>query len=141
MSSTRHRILIIEDATGVANMYKDILSDEYDITICHSGEKVQSLINQHEEFDLAVVDIVLPPEEKTLTLSDCQRTGLRLMAEMIREKVCSRFYVITVLKDLRPDVEMLCQQAHAVVKFQYKLDSEPEELKDTIRCLLEQEVA
>lgn len=100
------------------------------------------MIDEGKKFDLAIMDVVLPPEDmKALTLADCQRTGLRLMAAMIRAGVCSRFYVVTVLKDLKEEVEKVCEDAHVVFKFQYKLDSEPEELKDTIDRLFEQPVA
>jgi CheY-like chemotaxis protein len=141
MPDTKRRILIVEDAEGIASLYEQLLKDQYDLTICHSGREAQALIDQEKKFDMTIIDIVLPPEEEGLTLDDCQSTGLRLMNAMLRREMCSRFYVITVLKDAKPNVEKLCQEAKAVVKFQYKLDSEFDELLANVESLLEQTIA
>ncbi len=141
MPNDKHRILIVEDAVGVARMYKQLLSSEYDVEVCHSGLEAQAVIDLGTKFDLVIMDIVLPPEDmKKYSLDECQRTGLRLMEAMIGKNICSRFYVITVLKDLKEKVEAICRDARAVLQFVYKLDSEPEELVDNIKSLLAQQV-
>ena len=140
MPDTKRRILIVEDAEGIASLYAQLLGDQYDLTICHLGMEAQSLIEEEAKFDMTIMDIVLPPEKKGLTLADCQGTGFRLMSAMIRRGMCSRFYVITVLKDANPEVEKLCQQAKVVFKFQYKLDSEFDELLGNVESLFEQTV-
>ena len=60
------------------------------------------------------------------------------MEAMIQKNMCSRFYVITVLKNLKAEVEAICEQARTMLRFEYKLDSEPEELAGNTRTLLEQ---
>ena len=61
MSNSKRRVLIVEDAVGVARMYKELLGEYYDVTLCHSGVEAQSLIDNNEKYDLAIMDIVLPP--------------------------------------------------------------------------------
>ncbi len=136
MKRLKPRILVAEDSKSVARMYRQLLSGEHDVTMCCSGTEVQSLIRQHRRFDLAIMDIVLPPEDEGLPLVDSQRTGLRLMESMARSGTCPRFYVITVQKDLKEKVEAICRDARAVLQFVYKLDSEPEELVENVRHLL-----
>ena len=142
MPDLKHQILIVEDAVGVALLYEKVLSDDYEITVCHSGVEVQALIEQSKKFDLTIMDILLPPEDmKKFSLEDCQKTGLRLMEAMIRNGTCSRFYVVTGMKDLRSEVERICQSAGIIYEFHYKLDSEPDELNDNVKVLLKQEPA
>lgn len=134
-------ILIAEDAKGITHCYKIILEkSNYDVTICHSGREVQSLIEKRQQFDLAIVDIVLPPENTVnLTLEDSQETGIRLIETMIKNKLCLRFYIITIRHDLRERAEQLCK-GKAVLRFEYKLDHEPKNFLENIKNLLRQPV-
>lgn len=138
MAGCKPKILIVEDAVGVATLYRELLDDTYDITISHNGKQAQSLIDAGSKFDLAIVDMVLPPEDlDKFRLADCHKTGLRLLKSMLNNNVCSRFYVITVFKDLEGEVEELCKEHNAVFKFEHKLDNEPEELVGNVRTLLQ----
>ena len=136
--SDRRRVLIVEDASGVAQMYRDLLRNSGCFVVtCSGGAEVESLINSGERFDLVVTDIVLPPEDsEKYTLDECQTTGLRLIKKMIDRNVCHRFYVITVCKDVRQQVETICEKS-ALLLFKYKLDNEPDEFVNNINRLLE----
>ena len=131
------KILIVEDATGVASMYKTLLKEKYkspdSIVICKSGEDTQKLIENGLRFDLTLMDIVLPPEDlEKFRLEDCGETGLRLINNMLTCNTCQRFYVITVLKEMQARVEELCKGKGAVLKFEHKLDHEPEKLIENV---------
>jgi DNA-binding response OmpR family regulator len=139
--SEKKKILIIEDAKGTAAGYKTILAKgDYDVTIYSSG-KPGPFINKGKKFDLAIVDIVLPPEDlEKYKLQDCQETGLRLMETMIANNTCPRFYVITVRNTLRSRVEKLCEEKKVVLNFEAKIDYEPEKLLDKVATLLATEI-
>ena len=134
-----NKILIIEDAKGTVRGYVDLLRDAGydDITICHKGTEVQVLIDKGEEFDLSIADIMLPAEEpEKYTLAECQETGVRLIRRMIEKDICQRFYVITVRSSLESSIERLCKEKKVVLKFESKIDHEPEKFIDNITNLL-----
>lgn len=133
----RSRVLIVEDAQGLATLYGQMLNDSgHTVTICGNPKLVNLLIENGETFDLAILDIVLPPEDLELySLQDCHRTGIRLMERMIRRMACNRFYVITGLKDIQQQAEAICGKS-ALLLFEYKLDYEPEEFVKNVDALL-----
>jgi CheY-like chemotaxis protein len=133
------KILIIEDAKGTAKGYEELLckAGYDDITICHTGTEVQSLIDRGQEFDLSIVDIVLPSEDPNrYALAECLDTGVRLIRQMAEKDICHRFYVITVRSSLKSSIERLCKERKAVLKFEAKIDHEPEKLADNVADLL-----
>jgi CheY-like chemotaxis protein len=135
--SSRPNILVVEDAEGIADLYVELLEDDYCVRVCNGGRQVRSVIDQGCKFDLAIMDIVLPPEDPDRQkLEDCQETGIRLIKNMIENEVCRRFYVITVLKGERQRVEQLCKSNNVVCKFEYKLDYKPEKLLENVAELL-----
>ena len=132
------KILIIEDAAGIASMYKELLGKKYDVTICHTGVDAIQLIENGEKFDLVISDIVLPPEDMTKTLVDCQETGIRLIQLILEKGISRRIYVITVVKASKKKVTEICTQYNAILRFEYKLDHDPEEFVGIVEKLLEQ---
>ena len=143
MSEMRNtRIIIVEDAKILAANYKETLEKEgYDVTVCHKGEEVQSLIDHGERFDLAIMDVVLPSEDpQRYALADCYTTGLRLSKQMINKDICTRFYVITVRSSLKSEFETLCEEKRAILKFEGKLDFEPKNLIENVAELLRQPI-
>ena len=135
-----NRIIVVEDARGIADGYRTILENAgYSVTVFTrlTLDDLQKFADQGSSFDLAIVDIVLPAEKKTgLRLEDCQYTGIRLMERMVELGICKRFYVITVRVSLKSGVERLCEEKQAAIKFQYKLDYEPEKLLPNVADLL-----
>lgn len=133
-----NKVIIVEDAKGIAYGYKNILEREgYEITICSCGEEVKTIIDSEKQFDLAIVDIMLPTEDpQKFTLTECQETGVRLITQMIEKGTCLRFYVITVRGSLKERIERLCEANMAVMKFEHKLDYQPEKLVEHVEELL-----
>jgi len=135
----KKKILIVEDAIGIARGYETSLSKSgYDATICRNGTEAQSLIDRGKKFDLAILDIVLPVEDPRYTLTECQDTGVRLINQMIGKEICRRFYVITVRSSLQNRIERLCEEKKAVLLFEHKLDHEPETFLENVERLLKQ---
>ncbi|MHC4558701.1 MAG: response regulator [Planctomycetota bacterium] len=134
----KKKIIIMEDAKRIAKGYKVLLQrSNYEISVCNLGEDGQALIDKGCKFDLAIMDVVLPPEDlKIRKLKDCKDTGLRLIKSMIKNGICRRFYVITVRGELKKRIEALCRKGKAVLKFESKLDHEPEEFVDNVAQLL-----
>ncbi len=131
------KIIIVEDAKGIARGYKTILERAgYDVIVCLNGKEAQSLIDEDRKFDIAIMDIMLPPENlDKYTLAECQGTGLRFVEQMIKKSMCHRFYVITVLRDVRDRLEKICN-GKAVYKYEDKISHEPEKLVKNIAELL-----
>jgi CheY-like chemotaxis protein len=137
--SQKKKVVIIEDAKGIAEGYKTMLGElDCDITVCHSGRDLQSLIDNNQTFDLALVDIMLPGDDEKYTLAECQDTGVRLIGKMLQKETCRRFYVITVRSSLKDRVVRLCKQKNAVLKFEHKLDHDPEVFQENVKSLLAQ---
>lgn len=137
MNISRPKILIIEDARGVAFLYKKILEDEYDVTLCYSGEEAIKCLEEQKHFDLIILDVVLPTEDEKYTLEDCSQTGYRLLMKMIKDKVSSRFYVITVKCEMKEMFENICNNFNVILKFEAKIDHQPEKLVSIVKNLLE----
>ena len=138
-NSSRPRILIIEDAKGIADMYREELAEQrYDVRVCTNGKDALTLIGEGYKCELAIVDIVLPPEDmENLTLADCQETGIRLIEAMSANDTCRRFYVITVARHLRNRLEELAESQGVVMRFEYKLDHDPENFSSNVAELLD----
>lgn len=137
MEKRERKILIVEDSPTTALSYKKVLSDAFDVTLCRSGRDAQVLIKRKSYFQLAIMDMVLPPEgTDDFALKDCRETGLRLMESMILHGTCLRFYVITGLKDWGARVERLAEELGALCRFDYKMDISPERLRNRIDNLL-----
>ena len=133
----RRSVLVAEDAEGVAANYMEFLKEDFDVVVCTSGRQVKKLIDQGATFDVAIFDIVMPPESRKQKLEDTVDTGMRLMARMIDENLCRRFYVITVRDELRDAVDRMCKDK-AVYRFEHKLDHDPGELLKNVLMLLGQ---
>lgn len=126
MSEAR-RILIVEDSRGTASGYRELLEREgagYDCTVCITGIEAVEVIDSGMRFDLAVMDIILPPEDGEKALEESHETGLRLMEMMIEKGTCRRFYVITVSGKQKVEIERICK-GRAVFLFECKYDNEP----------------
>ncbi len=130
------RILVVEDVDVVFLMYKELLGDEYFVKICTNEQDTEAVINEGSKFDLAIIDLLLPvSESRPLPHQDAQSTGLRLMEALIEKDICHRFYVITVLKDAKAQVEQLCR-GRATLRFEYKLDNDPADFVHNVVDLL-----
>ena len=105
MNSSKKRMFIVEDS-DLAEMYGDIFGDSFQTVIAKNGEEALHLARGSEQFDIAIIDMIMPVEDESLALEDQAETGLRVMNFLIAEKKCSRFLVITV----RWDTEDLLRQ-------------------------------
>jgi CheY-like chemotaxis protein len=141
VDSQKKKIIIVEDAKGVAHGYKSILEVAgYDVTVCLTGKEAQGLIDREEKFDLAIVDVMLPPEDlDKYTLNDALDTGLRLIAQMIKNGICHRFYAITVRGDVGSELEEICSKSSAYI-YEDKIDYQPENLLDRVQELLSKDI-
>ena len=41
MAEKKQKIIVVEDAAGVADVYKRMHKDEYDVEICNTGSEAQ----------------------------------------------------------------------------------------------------
>lgn len=73
MKDNRPRILLVEDDASLGFIMKDTLEPKYQVLLINDGAKADEII-QHENFNLCLVDIMLP-----------NKSGFDL-AEAIREK-------------------------------------------------------
>ncbi len=54
-------ILIVDDDTNIARLISDSLTDEgFDTVVCHGGAEALRRLTGHEEFDLVLLDIMMP---------------------------------------------------------------------------------
>jgi len=70
------RILIVEDETKVARALQEGLErEEYDVVVARSGEEGFYLVSA-EEFDLVILDLMLPGRDGLQVLSTLRKRGL-----------------------------------------------------------------
>jgi two-component system, OmpR family, copper resistance phosphate regulon response regulator CusR len=70
-------ILVVEDETKVARALRDgLLAEGYEVSIAHTGEDGFFLINS-ENFDLVILDLLLPSRSGLEILGAIRKQGLR----------------------------------------------------------------
>jgi len=71
------RILVVEDEAKVARALKEGLErDDFQVTLAHSGEEGFFLANA-EEFDLAILDLMLPDRDGIEVLRTLRKRGVQ----------------------------------------------------------------
>jgi len=101
----RPRILLVENTDTLSDRYRKALGNSFRVTLCKTGSEVAKLVNDGAKFDLAIMDVILPPEEEGL---DLENTGLRLIDMMRLAGTCRRFIINTVRWDIRGKIERIC---------------------------------
>lgn len=58
MNTTDHKVLIIEDESGLADIYSLWLADTYDVTVASNGQSAIDILS--DEFDVVLLDRRMP---------------------------------------------------------------------------------
>src|SRR6266851_1107898 len=71
------RILVVEDETKVARALREgLMREKYEVVVAPTGEEGFFLVNA-EEFDLVLLDLMLPGRDGLQVLSTLRKRGLR----------------------------------------------------------------
>lgn len=82
-------ILIVEDEEIIRDTYKIILSSEpYDIDTARNGEDALDIVRE-KEFDLILLDIMMPRMDGIEFLEKCKEQGISLKAVIVLSNLSS----------------------------------------------------
>ena len=127
-------VLVAEDSK-LAEVYSQLLKNEFHVTLAQSGEMALAAIDLADQFDLCLIDIILPVEAPTMPISEAQTTGLRLIKRLLDQKKCSRFLVVTVRPDIRADLDALLKK-RADYRLLLKYEASTEEILAAAKDLM-----
>lgn len=99
-------VLIVENATYVAQTYADLLAESCSVALSTSEEDLDAVINQGTRYDLVIIGMLFPPEGSPYDWHTSPGTMLR----MLEIGISDVFYVIT-LEDIQ-SVEYEVQRMH-----------------------------
>jgi two-component system response regulator CpxR len=69
------KILLTDDDLELCELLKEYLEqEEFEVSLCHDGESAVSAIN-HNQFDLLILDIMMPIKNGFETLAEIRRTN------------------------------------------------------------------
>jgi DNA-binding NarL/FixJ family response regulator len=116
------KVLIVDDHAIVRKGFREILTDEPDISVCEASDAKQALeLIKNEAWDLVVLDLDLP-----------DRSGLELMEDLKREKLTVPVLVLSMYAEEQFALRTLRAGAAGYMS---KV-SAPEELVTAIRRIL-----
>jgi two-component system alkaline phosphatase synthesis response regulator PhoP len=117
------RILLIEDEKEICNLYQDILvSNGYQVSTSYDGESGYE-IAKRGEWDLLLLDIMLPNKD-----------GLELLSQIHSEGVTNGRKVV-ILSNIENNEVLNKSQNLGAVKYVIKSEIKPSELIEIVSSL------
>jgi DNA-binding response OmpR family regulator len=117
------RILLIEDEKEICNLYQDILvSNGYQVSTSYDGESGYE-IAKRGEWDLLLLDIMLPNKD-----------GLELLSQIHSEGVTNGRKVV-ILSNIENNEVLNKSQNLGAVKYVIKYEIKPSELIEIVSSL------
>ena len=117
------RILLIEDEKEICNLYQDILvSNGYQVSTSYDGESGYE-IAKRGEWDLLLLDIMLPNKD-----------GLELLSQIHSEGVTNGRKVV-ILSNIENNEVLKKSQNLGAVKYVIKSEIKPSELIEIVSSL------
>lgn len=83
-------ILIVEDEEILRNTYQIILSSEpYNISTARDGEEAFKLVKENNNFDLILLDVMMPRMDGIVFMQKCMEANIALNAVIILSNLSS----------------------------------------------------
>ncbi len=82
MPKLRGRILVADDEPTMRELFRETLAGEWDVALASDGEEAAGLLD-HQDFDLAFLDLKMPGRDGADLLRRIRRSGKRLPTVMM----------------------------------------------------------
>ncbi|MEO0254544.1 MAG: response regulator [candidate division WOR-3 bacterium] len=122
----KKRILIIDDEEDMVSLVEEILKDEYSVEKAYSPSQAIELLNKDSQFDLILLDIILPEKDGWELFRDFKN--------LLKEK--DKEIPVVIFSILKEPQDMLKAIKEGAVAYIVK-PFEPEGLKNRIKEIFE----
>jgi len=126
-SKKKYKILMVEDELHPQIVFKTIIemNPDYEVLVADDGTTCLAILEQHKNFDLVLLDIVMPTKDGIQTLTEIKQSP---------EKYGSP--KVVMLSNLGGDVAFETARKIGAVDFWMKIDTEPTQLLSKINDVL-----
>ncbi len=122
----KKRILIIDDEEDMVSLVEEILKDDYSVEKAHSPTQAIELLNKDIQFDLILLDIILPEKDGWELFRDFK--------SLLKEK--GKEIPVVIFSILKEPQDMLKAIKEGAVAYIVK-PFEPDGLKNRIKEIFE----
>jgi CheY-like chemotaxis protein len=129
----KKRVLVIEDDVECAQAYQAMLEPTYEVALAHDGTSGLEAIEGEGEFDLVLLDVMMPAGVRIETKDVGLSTGLELLRKIREMGSAVAVVVISVVWDPEITTQMRELGAHTVLQ---KPVRPPEKLVETVAEIL-----
>ncbi len=125
-SSTKYKILVVEDEPDARTMFVDLLESEGTYDVSSAVDGIEALAKaEAEKFDLVLLDIVMPNKDGIETLQD-----IKANAEKYGDPI------VVMLTNISGDAAVEKAMQLGAAGYKLKIGTEPEELLESIASYL-----
>ena len=100
MLSSERKVLVVEDETWFADALSDLLGHDGFQVIVASDERTAMRCLNEQEFDVMLLDLMLPPDLDAEPLDGGDRTGIRILRRLRQINNQVPVIVLSVVRDV-----------------------------------------